>query len=91
MGFLNGFIGGGSGTGINIKFKWIEEKTVNSGTKTLTLTTTVLADDVLMIFDTKYGVQWYNPANFSRSGQTITFVTNMPENLTFKIYCLEKA
>lgn len=66
------------------KYFWIEEHTILQGDNTLTLINTYGVDDVLVVKDRQYGLEWFSPENYTLVGQVMTFDT-MAETLTFRI------
>jgi len=70
-------------------YKWKEQKTVPSGSNSLTLTNTYTAGQELLIMDTKYSANWLNGIHWNISGQKITFTeSSFTESFTFIIYNL---
>lgn len=76
--------------GIETRSKYFarEEHNVAIGNNQITLTNIPENNHELLIYDKKYGVIWEEGVHWNRSGQIITFTSNMPEDLDFKIYIL---
>jgi len=70
------------------KYFWKETKSIMSGGNTFTLTNSLKTTDELLIYDTTYNAIWQEGQNWNKSGQNIVFTSNMPENLSFKIFNL---
>ena len=67
------------------RFKY-EEKTINAGNNSFTLTNLVGQNDKLIITDLKYGQEWLKDIHYTRSGQVITLTEMaLDETLTFRI------
>jgi hypothetical protein len=67
-------------------YVWIEEKTINTGSNSFTLTNSVGTGQKLIIYDKTYGVQWFETLHWTRSGQVVTLTeTSLVETLTFQI------
>jgi len=75
---------------INVKvtYKWMEEKTVPIGSRTLTITNPIPIGAKIRIHDKTYGQEWFEGIHWTRSGSTITFTeTSFTEVFVFQIYC----
>ena len=72
---------------VALNYKWFEEKTVNTNGNTINLNSVVPVGGRLRIVDKKYGQEWFEGQNWNRNGQTITLISNLPETLTFQIWC----
>lgn len=69
---------------IKTQLNWIEEKSVMKDKNIIVLTNDYVEDE-LLIFDMKYGAKWNEGEHWSISGKIITFTSNMPSDLTFRI------
>ena len=69
----------------NKHYIWVEEKSITKGNNSLTLTNAVGVGHKLLVKDLTYGVEWFKDLHWDRSGQTLTFTSSMPQNLTFRV------
>lgn len=68
------------------KYFWTEEKTVNAGSNSFTLTNTVQSYMKLLIKDKTYVAEWLEGIHWNRNGQVITLTESaLLETLTFRI------
>jgi hypothetical protein len=73
-------------TSNNINYLWIEEKTINAGSNSFTLTNSVTTGQKLTVVDKKYGVEWIEGVHWNRSSSVVTLTeSSLVETLTFRI------
>lgn len=71
---------------VRAKFFWFESHTVLKDNNTITLSNITSNNDKLVIYDKKYGAIWSETIHWTKSGNIITFTSDMPEDLIFDIY-----
>ena len=80
-----------SNLNVTVRYKNYEEKTINSGSNTMIISTSLTVNNRLRIVDTKYGQEWLSPTHYTLSGQTVTLTESaLSEALTFQIWIFEK-
>lgn len=68
------------------QYLWIEEKTINKGGNSFTLTNPHVNGQELWVRDTKYGQEWIKGLHYNVNGQVVTLTESaLDETLTFKI------
>ncbi len=67
------------------KYFWIEEHEVLEGNDTITFVKPLLSNQELIVVDMTYNVNWFKTLHYTVSGQTLTFLSPMPEDLNFRI------
>lgn len=68
------------------KYFFKEEHTVLEGNNSITLANIPENEHELLIYDTTFGCVWEEENHWNRVGQEITFTSEMPKDLTFRIY-----
>lgn len=67
-------------------YLWVEEKTINKGGNSFTLSNQAGQNHRLMITDLKYQVEWFENMHWTKSGNVITLTESaLDETLTFRI------